>query len=324
MDNMIIFLLFFSLWFPETFQCHICEYQAVQWSLKVSYHLLGHGSRRHTLMVSGLLSRHRPMVLSLVWHRACLCCVPLPHVTEHWKQRKWTGPRRTVEITTFKTLQRLNSDLHPCLPCFIASGSDVRFQPAYLGPRSNPPLGGTGVSVAGSARLRPVVVAVLVVDDARGVVVQRLNTADRADLHPRFPAGLAAVLPLLCHPAGEQCKRKKKKRRHGTSEDILGLIPSTFTARFHKSITYMGGGQGFWLQSLMSPLGFMLDLLQKLLWTILLSTFLLQPYRRYCFPAAMMVFNKRMHRTKKKSHATCRLFFWTVGCAVPPPQSLEQ
>lgn len=46
----------------------------------------------------------------------------------------------------------------------------------------------------------------------------------------------------------------------------------------------MGGGQGFWLQSLMSPLGFMLDLLQKLLWTILLSTFLLQPYRRYCFP----------------------------------------
>lgn len=61
----------------------------------------------------------------------------------------------------------------------------------------------------------------------------------------------------------------------------------------------MGGGQGFWLQSLMSPLGFMLDLLQKLLWTILLSTFLLQPYRRYCFPAAMMDFNKRMHRKKK-------------------------
>lgn len=29
--------------------------------------------------------------------------------------------------------------------------------------------------------------------------------------------------------------------------------------------TYIGGGQGFWLQSLMSPLGFMLDLLQKLL-----------------------------------------------------------
>lgn len=34
-------------------------------------------------MVSGLLSRHRPMVLSRVWHRACLCCVPLPQLTEH-------------------------------------------------------------------------------------------------------------------------------------------------------------------------------------------------------------------------------------------------
>lgn len=44
---------------------------------------LGHGSRRQTRMVSGLLSRHRPMVLSLVWHSACLCCVPLPQVTEH-------------------------------------------------------------------------------------------------------------------------------------------------------------------------------------------------------------------------------------------------
>lgn len=71
-----------------------------------------------------------------------------------------------------------NSELQPCLPCFIASGIDVGFQPAYLGPRANPPLGGTGVSVAGSACLRPVVVAVLVVDDARGVVVQRLNAAD--------------------------------------------------------------------------------------------------------------------------------------------------
>lgn len=48
---------------------------------------------------------------------------------------------------------------------------------------------------------------------------------------------------------------------------------------------HTGGGQGFWLQSLTSPLGFMLDLLQKLLWTILLSTFRRQPYRRYCFPA---------------------------------------
>lgn len=48
---------------------------------------------------------------------------------------------------------------------------------------------------------------------------------------------------------------------------------------------HMGEGQDFWLQSLTSPLGFMLDLLQKLLWTILLSTFRLQPYLRYCFPA---------------------------------------
>lgn len=53
---------------------------------------------------------------------------------------------------------------------------------------------------------------------------------------------------------------------------------------------YMGGGQGFWLQSLITPRGFTLDLLQKVLWTILLSTFLLQPYRRYCFPAAMVDF----------------------------------
>lgn len=112
--------------------------------------------------------------------------------------------------------KRLNSEssLHPCLPCFIASGIDAGFQPAYLRPRSNPPLGGTGVSVAGSARLRPVVVTVLVVDDACGVVVQRLNATDRADLHPRFPAGLAAVLPLLCHPAGEQCKEKRRNTAH--------------------------------------------------------------------------------------------------------------
>lgn len=54
----------------------------------------------------------------------------------------------------------------------------------------------------------------------------------------------------------------------------------------------MGAGQGFWMQSLVS-LGFMLDLLQKLLWTILLSTFLLQPYRRYCLPTAGVNTNKK-------------------------------
>lgn len=59
----------------------------------------------------------------------------------------------------------------------------------------------------------------------------------------------------------------------------------------------MGGGQGFWLQSLVSPLGFMLDLLQKLLWTILLSTFLLQPYLKYCFPMA-----RRNRKLKKCKH----------------------
>lgn len=59
---------------------------------------------------------------------------------------------------------------------------------------------------------------------------------------------------------------------------------TSFYSWCHKYDAYMGGGQGFWLQFLMSPRGFMLDLLQKLLWTILLSTFLLQPYRRYCFP----------------------------------------
>lgn len=44
-------------------------------------------------------------------------------------------------------------------------------QPLYLRPWSNSPLGGARVSVAGPAGLGPVVVAVLVVDGARGVVV---------------------------------------------------------------------------------------------------------------------------------------------------------
>lgn len=88
----------------------------------------------------------------------------------------------------------------------------VEHQPTYLGPGADPPLGGAGVAVAGSACLGPVVVAVLVVDDPRAVVVQRLDAADRAHLHPRLAAGLAAVLPLLRHPAGEG--RSKKNRRH--------------------------------------------------------------------------------------------------------------
>lgn len=80
---------------------------------------------------------------------------------------------------------------------------------------------------------------------------------------------------------------------------------------------HTGGGQGFRLQSLTSPLGFMLDLLQKLLWTILLSTFRLQPYRRYCFPAVRGdgAFEDRYerHRQAPGNHST-----------VPPPQGLEQ
>lgn len=70
------------------------------------------------------------------------------------------------------------------------------------------------MAVAGSPCLGPVVVAVLVVDDSRAVVVQRLDAADRAHLHPRLAAGLAAVLPLLRHPAGEGRQRKKGQRTH--------------------------------------------------------------------------------------------------------------
>lgn len=39
-----------------------------------------------------------------------------------------------------------------------------------------------------------------VVDRACGVVIRRLDTADRADLHPRLSTWFAAVLPLPCHP----------------------------------------------------------------------------------------------------------------------------
>lgn len=81
----------------------------------------------------------------------------------------------------------------------------------YLRPWSYSPLGGAGVSIAGSAGLRPVVVAVFIMDGACGVVVRRLNAADRADLHPRLSAGFAAVLPLPCHPAGEQQRRERHK-----------------------------------------------------------------------------------------------------------------
>lgn len=64
------------------------------------------------------------------------------------------------------------------------------------------------MAVAGAPGLGPVVVAVLVVDEPRAVVVQRLHAADRAHLHPRLAAGLAAILPLLRHPAGEGREKK--------------------------------------------------------------------------------------------------------------------
>lgn len=86
----------------------------------------------------------------------------------------------------------------------------------------------------------------------------------------------------------KQWQRRKSKGRLCV-EKAVGFVrfdKFCFYSWCHKYNAYTGGGQGFWLQSLVSPLGFMLDLLQKLLWTILLSTFLLQPYRRYCFPTA--------------------------------------
>lgn len=120
-------------------------------TLTFGLHSLGHGSSRQTLMPSGFLSRHSPMVLSRVWHRTFLCSVPFPHVTEHCKQ--------ATPFTSHSQSQGLNEDTQP------------RGRRAYLRPGSHPPLGGAGVAVAGPAGFRPVVVAVFVVDGARGVVL---------------------------------------------------------------------------------------------------------------------------------------------------------
>lgn len=73
----------------------------------------------------------------------------------------------------------------------------------YLRPGPHPPLGGAGLAVAGSAGFWPVVVAVLVVDGARGVVLRRLHAADGSDLQSRLSAGFTAVLPVSCNPAVE-------------------------------------------------------------------------------------------------------------------------
>lgn len=93
-------------------------------------------------------------------------------------------------------------------------------QPSYLWPRSNFPLGWARVSVARSASLGPVIVAVFVVDEACGVVVWRLDTADRADLHSRFSAWFAAVLPLPCHPTREHHRKKERNRRCEDIQDV--------------------------------------------------------------------------------------------------------
>lgn len=54
----------------------------------------------------------------------------------------------------------------------------------------------------------------------------------------------------------------------------------------------------------------MLDLLQKLLWTILLSTFLLQPYRRYSFPTARGDGKMNSCYKQKNRHANRKWFQW--------------
>lgn len=164
-------------------------------------HSLGHGSSRQTLMVSGLLSRHSPMVLSRVWHRAFLCCVPFPHVTEHCKQA-----RRCV-------CYRANSKM-------LKGETQSRGRPAYLRPGSHPPLGGAGLAVAGSAGLWPVVVAVFVVDGARGVVLRWLHAADGPDLQSRLSAGFAAVLPVSCNPAVGQRNRDRLDEAKEPSQPV--------------------------------------------------------------------------------------------------------
>lgn len=101
-------------------------------------------------------------------------------------------------------------------PCKNSNRSDFVFhsltpvQSLYLWPRSNSPLGGAGVPVAWPSSFGPVVVAVFIMDGARGVVVWRLDAADRAYLHPRLSTWFAAVLPLPCHPTGEHRERNRE------------------------------------------------------------------------------------------------------------------
>lgn len=69
---------------------------------------------------------------------------------------------------------------------------------------------------------------------------------------PVLPQGLLQ----FCHSSVTQLWGEQRTRVSGLS---LSGGPSTAAGG---GAAYMGGGQGFWLQSLMSPRGFMLDLLQ--------------------------------------------------------------
>lgn len=145
---------------------------------------------------------------------------------------------------------------------------------------------------------------------------------------PFFHTACCSSATLLSPNWSKQVK-KRNKRRLGYLK--WSEVQFDSFMEYFQNITYIGGGQGFWLQSLVSPRGFMLDLLQKLLWTILLSTFLLQPYRRYCLPAVsgdekLTSLGKKITKTSKQS---LQKWFqkhnsFTTSSNVPPPQSLEQ
>lgn len=91
----------------------------------------------------------------------------------------------------------------PCLPQSYPSSIWEEYRAkrtAYLGPGPSPPPPRAEFTVAGPAALRTVVVAVFGVHGAGGVVVQRLNTADRAHLHASSPTALSTRLPFTGDP----------------------------------------------------------------------------------------------------------------------------
>lgn len=92
----------------------------------------------------------------------------------------------------------------PCLPQSYPSsiweqGHRAK-RTAYLGPGPSPPPPRAELTVAGPAALRTVVVAMFGVHGAGGVVVQRLNTTDRAYLHASSPTALSTRLPFTGDP----------------------------------------------------------------------------------------------------------------------------